>query len=482
MVGHRRLNRVNDAASRFALLRQVVGPRGAPAAQAIERLVREGEEADLCRVNAYDFAERNDLDEGLAVDGFIHASRLGLFDLSWNLLCPGCGGVLEAAASLKSVDKATYYCALCAGGYEPTLDEMVEVSFTVSPGVRRIAAHEPSSLPMWDYYRQSFWSSGIRLPKGAAFKALLALIILDADEIPARGKCILNVQLPQQFLIVFDPVTHSAMFIDVQGEPTRERQDLTVVFNEASAPTGTLQLRPGPLRLTLENQTDQRVLPGIFIANDQLHDLLGHRRRFLTAKDLLTRQTFRDLYRADTLDINQRLKITSLTFLFTDLKSSTELYERVGDLVAYDLVRAHFRVLHDVIASESGSVVKTIGDAVMATFPTPERGLQAALRMREAMGRLNEPTDREDLLLKIGLHEGPCLAVTLNERLDYFGQTVNIAARVQGLAQSHSIFTTEPVVSHPKVVQLMADRGLHATPQQASLRGIKEALTVYEIP
>lgn len=472
---------MSDAASRFALLGQVVGAQGAAAALAIERLVREGEAAELCRVNAYEFAARNGLDEGQAVDALVHASHLGLFDLSWNLLCPGCGGVLEAAASLKCVDKPTYYCAMCAGGYEPTLDEMVEVSFTVSPGVRRIAAHDPQALPMWDYYRQVFWSSGVRLPDGDAFKALLAGLILDADEVPARGKCILNVQLPSEFLIVFDAVTHSAMFLDVQGEPTRERQDLTVVFNESSAPTGTLQLRPGPLRLTLENQTDHRVLPGIFIANDRLHDLLGHRRRFLTAKDLLTRQTFRDLYRADTLDINQRLKITSLTFLFTDLKGSTELYERVGDLVAYDLVRAHFRVLNEVVASESGSVVKTIGDAVMATFPTPERGLQAALRMREAMNKLNEPEDREDLLLKIGLHEGPCLAVTLNERLDYFGQTVNIAARVQGLAQSRTIFTTEPVVSHPKVAQLLADRGIQATPRQASLRGIKEDLTVYEI-
>lgn len=473
---------MSDAASRFTLLRQVVGPQGAQAAEAIERLVREGEDRDLIRVNAYEFAARAGLDEGQCVDAFVHASHLGLFELSWDLLCPGCGGVLEAAHSLKSVDKATYYCSLCAGGYEPTLDEMVEVSFTVSPGVRRIAAHDPHSLPMWDYYRQIFWGSGIRFPEGPAFKDLLASLTLDADEIPARGKCILNVQLPAEFIIVFDGVTHSAMFIDVQGEPTRERQDLTMVFNEASAPTGTLQLRPGPLRLTLENQTDHRVLPGIFIANDQLHELMGHRRRFLTAKDLLTRQTFRDLYRADTLDINQRLKITSLTFLFTDLKGSTELYERVGDLVAYDLVRAHFRVLHEVVGSESGSVVKTIGDAVMATFPTPERGLQAALRMREAMGLLNEPVDREDLLLKIGLHEGPCLAVTLNERLDYFGQTVNIAARVQGLAQSNTIFTTEPVVSNPGVARLLAGRGIQAMPQQASLRGIREALTVYEIP
>ena len=118
--------------------------------------------------------------------------------------------------------------------------------------------------------------------------------------------------------------------------------------------------------------------------------MLGRRRPFLTAKRLLTNQVFRDLYGTDTIDVDQRLKITSLTFLFTDLKGSTELYERVGDLVAFDLVRAHFRVLNEIVASEAGAVVKTIGDAVMATFPTPDRAVAAALRMREAMPALND--------------------------------------------------------------------------------------------
>ena len=135
------------------------------------------------------------------------------------------------------------------------------------------------------------------------------------------------------------------------------------------APTITTEMRPGPLRLSLENRSDARVLPSLWIAGHTLHDLLGKRRPFLTAKRLLTNQTFRDIYRTDTLDVDQGLKITSLTFLFTDLKGSTELYERVGDLVAYDLVREHFRVLNEIVASEAGAVVKTIGDAVMATFP-----------------------------------------------------------------------------------------------------------------
>src|SRR5262249_35729315 len=156
----------------------------------------------------------------------------------------------------------------------------------------------------------------------------------------------------------------------------------------------------------------------------------------------------------------QRLKITSLTFLFTDLKGSTALYDRVGDLAAFDLVRAHFVLLHEIVAAQAGAVVKTIGDAVMATFPTPDRAVGAALRMREAMRTLGESHGSEDLLLKIGIHEGPCLAVTLNDRQDYFGQTVNIAARVQGLAASRSIYATGAVVEDAQTSKLLEASGV----------------------
>jgi class 3 adenylate cyclase len=357
---------------------------------------------------------------------------------------------------------------------------MIEVTFTVSPRLRRIAAHDPHQLPIWEYCRQVFWSSGVDLPPD--FESIIEEITLDSLELSAGEKAIVSLQLPAEFLIVFDPVTHGTQFLDVKGEPTRERQALTLVFNKVKAPTGKMELRPGPLRIAFENRTDVRVLPAIWVAGDKLHELLGRRKPFLTAKRLLTNQIFRDIYRTDTLDVDQRLKITSLTFLFTDLKGSTALYERVGDLVAFDLVRAHFRVLTEIIASEAGAVVKTIGDAIMATFPTPDRGLAAALRMRGAMRKFNEERGSEDLLVKIGIHEGPCLAVTLNDRQDYFGQTVNIAARVQDLATSSSIFATGPVIANSLSTSILDTAGLKAFPQNAALRGIAERVAVYEIP
>ena len=468
---------MSEAGNLYAILRQSVD---GGAAEAIEQLVRDAPDRALSRVNVLDFADKSGVDQEAAIAAFLHAARLGIFELSWNVLCPGCGGVLDTSTTLRSVNKEGYDCALCATGYQPTLDEMVEVTFTVSRRVRRIAAHDPHELPFAEYFRQIFWGSGIDVPDD--FEQLVEEIVLDQVELPPGEKALLSLQLPAEFVIVMDPVTHGTQFLDVKGEPTRERQNLSLVFDKLRAPTGTMTLHPGPLRLSLENRTDTRVLPGLWIAGDKLHELLGRRRPFLTAKRLLTNQVFRDLYGTNTIDADQRLKITSLTFLFTDLKGSTELYERVGDLAAFDLVRAHFRVLNEIVAAEAGAIVKTIGDAVMATFPTPDRALAAALRMREAMRALNNGRGREDLSLKIGIHEGPCLAVVLNDRQDYFGTTVNIAARVQALADSRAILATRAVVGDPQASALLETSGLTPTAQQRALRGIADEVPVYEIP
>jgi class 3 adenylate cyclase len=445
-------------------------------AAAIEAAIRDASDRKLCRINALNFAAEHKLDEEKTISGFLHASRLGLFDMNWNVLCPGCGGVLDSSQQLKSVHKEAYDCALCSRAYEPTLDEMVEVVFTVSPRVRKIAAHDPPLLPLWEYFRQIFWGTGIDLPE-QGFVEQMEEFTIDSMEIGPGEKAQLSLTLPADFVILFEPVTHFAHFIDVKGEPVKERQNLSLIFSKAHSPTVTTELRPGPLRISMENKSDVRALPTVWIAAHHLHDLLGKRRPFLTAKRLLTNQTFRDIYRTDTLDVDQGLKITSLTFLFTDLKGSTALYDRVGDVVAYDLVREHFRILTEIVASETGAVVKTIGDAVMATFATPDRALAAALRMRDSVQSL-----KNDLLVKIGIHEGPCLAVTLNDRLDYFGQTVNIAARVQSLADSRAIFATKSVVENKQVSMLLAAGNLKLTEQVAALRGVADQMTVYQIP
>jgi class 3 adenylate cyclase len=445
----------------------------------LERMVREAPDHALNKMNALDLAAGQGVGEERVIAALLHAVGLGMFEMTWNVMCPSCGGVLSANASLKTLDKTQYNCAFCAAGYDTTLDNLVEVTFTVSPRLRKIAAHSPDQLSAAEYYRQIFWSSAIDLP--ADVEKLLEEVTLEIVDLPAGERAILSLHMPKGTLIVFDPVTHTAQFLDIGGEEAGERQNLSVIFNKVGAPVDVVSLRPGPLRLALENRTEGRVLPAVWLTNAALDDLLKRRKPVLTAKRLLTNQTFRDLYRTDTLAIGQRLKILSLTFLFSDLKDSTELYEHVGDLVAFDLVNEHFRLLQEIIASERGAVVKTIGDAVMATFETPDRAIAAAIRMREAMSDLGAERQHQSLRLKMGIHEGSCLAVTLNGQQDYFGQTVNIASRVQGLAASRSIVVTESVVENADARALLETSGLTPTPRRVALSGIADKLSVYEI-
>jgi class 3 adenylate cyclase len=462
----------------YAALRRVAD---ADTVTAIEQLVASGADRELVRINVLAFAAAHGLDEEHTIAAFLHASQLGIFDLSWDVLCPTCRGVLDVTTTLKDVHREPYECALCSRSFEVSLDEMIEVVFTVSPRVRKIAAHHPNTLPFWDYYRQVYWSSTVDL-SDAGLDRLIAEFTLDARALGPGEQATVSVDVPEGWVILFEPVSHFGHYMKVAAERTSEIQKLALVFEGTHAATATTPLKTGPLQLTIANRTAVRALPVIWIENRAFDELVGKRRPNLSAKRIFSNQTFRDLYRTDTLDVDQGLKIVSLTFLFTDLKGSTELYARVGDLVAYELVRKHFHLLTDIVAAEGGSVVKTIGDAVMATFPTPDRALAAALHMRRAIGLVAHQTRQEDLLLKIGLHEGPCLAVMLNERLDYFGQTVNVAARIQGLASSHAIFASKSVVEHPHSSSVLQDSGITPNPQSAKLKGVAGEVAVYEIP
>ena len=200
----------------------------------LERMVRDAPDHALNKMNALDLARTAGIDEERVIAAFLNAVGLGMFEMTWNVMCPSCAGVLSANKSLKTLDRAQYNCAFCAAGYETTLDNLVEVTFTVSPRVRKIAAHSPDELSAAEYYRQIFWSSAIDLP--AEVEKLLAEVTLETVDLPPGERAILSLQVPEGTLIVFDPVTHTAQFLDVSGEEAGERQNLSVIFNKVQVP------------------------------------------------------------------------------------------------------------------------------------------------------------------------------------------------------------------------------------------------------
>jgi class 3 adenylate cyclase len=160
----------------------------------------------------------------------------------------------------------------------------------------------------------------------------------------------------------------------------------------------------------------------------------------------MTVQSFRDWARNEPLPSGEYLEVRHMTVWFSDLTGSTALYARNGDPLAYDLVREHFRLVFEAVNRYEGAVVKTMGDGIMAAFTSSARAVEAALAAHQVLDDFNQQKslagDRR-LALKIGIHAGPSIVITLNDRLDYFGTTVNVAARVSDLARgTETVFTT----------------------------------------
>jgi class 3 adenylate cyclase len=199
----------------------------------------------------------------------------------------------------------------------------------------------------------------------------------------------------------------------------------------------------------------------------------------LTGKEILGSQTFRDLFRNEVISSNEGLTVRDITILFTDLKGSTALYDRIGDLKAFNLVQEHFDSLGKVIFRNGGAIVKTIGDAIMASFLSPRDAAGAALEMLEAIERFNGNLGRREIVLKVGIHRGASIAVTLNDRVDYFGQMVNVASRVQGLADADQICLTGEVFGADGVREVFRD---HSISQESSLiKGVQGELSIYRV-
>jgi class 3 adenylate cyclase len=198
-----------------------------------------------------------------------------------------------------------------------------------------------------------------------------------------------------------------------------------------------------------------------------------------TAAVVSVYQEFRDLFGSEVLSPGVQLGIRTLPLMFTDLKGSTELYERIGDLNAFALVQEHFERLTAVAVRHQGAIIKTLGDAVMAAFTTPVDGVRAALAMHAEIDRFNQARGELGLILKVGLHRGAAIAVTLNERLDYFGQNVNIAARVEALADGGEICLTREVRDGAGVKEVL--ELCDTLMVSARLRGVRDVVPVWRV-
>lgn len=176
--------------------------------------------------------------------------------------------------------------------------------------------------------------------------------------------------------------------------------------------------------------------------------------QFLSGFECLNNPVYQELFGTEVLSGEESLEISKVTLLFTDIKGSTQMYSRLGDTASYRIVREHFKILYQQIEAQGGVVVKTMGDAVMASFLQPAQGVKAALSAYEIF-KTREWAQVGKLEIKMGLHVGSVIAVNLNSHVDYFGNTVNKSARIQGLAEDHTVCFTREILEEPGVRALL---------------------------
>ncbi|MCC6994302.1 MAG: adenylate/guanylate cyclase domain-containing protein [Deltaproteobacteria bacterium] len=449
----------------------------------LEALLRSEDHTLLWRINPLAFAAERGINEREAVDLFLHAAKAGLLTIQWHLLCPGCGMAVENFDSLRSVHRE-FYCSLCMQPTTAQLDDFIQITFTVAPRVRTIRYHHPQSLDVTDYVmhyrlsREARWGDG-----GPAIRDLITSSLLAASWLEPGQRRAFTASVVAGIVNSAELTAHLACELEVEGAALADgatQQLLLTVSDDALRPDRA-SVSPGPLQLELHNASARRV--AVLVGNKPLEMLKEHADAafspFLRGSTLLTNQTFRQLFRGEVIQGAEGIGIRDVTIVFTDLKSSTQLYERIGDLKAFELVRRHFDGVARAIAQNGGALVKTIGDAVMAAFTRASDAIAAAIAMQDEIDRFNAENGGREIVLKIGMHRGASIAVTLNESLDYFGQTVNVAARVQGLAGADEILLTEDVFQATGVQPLLV--GTTITPEDARLRGIEKQVRVHRV-
>jgi class 3 adenylate cyclase len=445
----------------------------------LEMLLRSGADEALYRINPVQFATEKSIAEAEAIDLFLHACVAGLFDMDWLLVCPMCSDVVASFRSLNKLH-THFHCHLCQSDYEAALDDYITVMFTVSPAVRGIRFHHPDALPAWDYLFHHKFTPGGTTPDGVPWNEAAQGLVRALTRIEPGAATDLEVDATDGGLLGQDFDSEAQFFFAIASGTDETPPRVPVILDNGKCRVAEANIGPGKVVFEVRNVGKLPAVFGILqvpMATFQRPKL--HFAPSLSGKRLLMTQTFRNLFRSEVIGATEGIAVHDVTLVFTDLKGSTALYERIGDLNAYIQVQRHFQHLLDATVRHNGAVTKTIGDAVMAAFSTSADAVQAALDMREAVDQLNRDRPQRDFILKIGVHRGAAIAVTLNERLDYFGQTVNIAARVQNLADGDEICITEEVYRAPAVVEIIAPYPVAKS--EAELKGVSNAMSVYRL-
>lgn len=374
--------------------------------QMVEKLIQtleNGNDNDVTSMKPFQWAEIHQFDRRQTVELFLIATKVGVLDQEWSLMCPNCRVPKGQTNTLRQLDN-TVHCDLCGVDYEIDFDRYVEMRFTVNTSIRQtnqalFCINGPLNSP--------HVVAQFRIPSHSSMEMELP----DWDQ-----KLRWRVLKFNYTASIYEGMDDTKSILTLTESGFIEKEVVKTRF------------------MQVENHTSQEF---VLVLEEVEWDRFA-----LTASEVTSLQLFRDLFATEVLSPDQQIGVGKMTILFTDLKGSTQLYEAIGDALAYSNVKKHFDFLKKYIQANHGTIVKTIGDSVMAAFIQDKDAFNAALAIQKNIHLLNENISQA-VQVKIGFHTGPVIAVNANEILDYFGRTVNMAARIQQQSVGSDIVISE---------------------------------------
>jgi class 3 adenylate cyclase len=418
-----------------------------PLARRLADHVRDADDADVARVRPFELADTWDVPRRDVLEACLRAVGAGMLELRWEIVCPSCRTAADTIPSLAQLGEHGS-CQLCDIEFAVDLDQAVEATFTPTRAVR-------------DVDNGPYCVGGpARTPHVVAQSVL-----------PPRGRAALVVPREEGSYRLFVR-GGAAERIDVrEGAPVRIDMDAASVGAGAPraeplavAPGGTIEIASASAE-----ETHAKIERATWA------------RKAATAREVTAMPGFRRQFSSDTLRPGVALKVSRVGLFFSDLTGSTALYSSAGDAAAFRLVHDHFEVITGILEKSGGTLVKTIGDAVMAAFNDDLDGLVASLailRAFEAFRQHGELHGRTHI--KLGVFGGPCYVVTANGVLDYFGQTANIAARLQSEAHGGEVVVEASLADHA-IRSGVLDPALVRERYPAALKGVDQPIEVARI-
>jgi class 3 adenylate cyclase len=367
------------------------------------------------------------------VEMFLAAQHRGILAMGWDLLCPRCRGAKSRVDRLHELPQGAH-CSSCNIDYTRDFTRNVELTFRPEPWFRPLPEGELCMLG----------------------QASTPHVKLQA-EVAARAH--------KNFALTLAPGAYRFRTVEAGGEADADIGADSII-PQVTASGADISLAPygHADELVLRNDTDR---PLFFVVEDR-----NWARDALTGERVIAMPAFRRLCPEQLLRPGDDVEIGRVAIMFTDLQGSTKLYDDLGDATAYRLVRDHFAFLSERVQRHNGFVVKTVGDAVMAAFGDPADAVRAVLSIQDEVENFNRGRRDAGIVLKLGLHQGACIAVTVGGVLDYFGSAVNTAARLEHQCRGGEVIISQAVIADAEAREALAGRAL--TQDSATLRGLSE--------